>query len=187
MADIRLIISVGEQWICVTSSSVPFPQIPFPPFITVTVLVHFWRKFGVQFARQTNPPQFSTIPFLCSKYPFIPSISDHHIIRTNCSCARWTQKNHQNCVCQTCEHPFNNILSLLQICRQLSYWNQFRRSFKRMRHLTAFVLLAVFSSDSARKIVDENSQEALWEAVKHRYVQWNVTIKDGLAVYLFPF
>ncbi|GMR51496.1 hypothetical protein PMAYCL1PPCAC_33514, partial [Pristionchus mayeri] len=30
-----------------------------------------------------------------------------------------------------------------------------------------------------RKVVDENSQEALWEAVKHRYVQWNLTITGG--------
>lgn len=57
-----------------------------------------------------------------------------------------------------------------------------------MHHLSVFVLLAVFASDLARKIVDENSQEDLWEAVKHRYVQWNLTIKDGsdLIFIFFP-
>ncbi|GMS98898.1 hypothetical protein PENTCL1PPCAC_21073, partial [Pristionchus entomophagus] len=35
------------------------------------------------------------------------------------------------------------------------------------------------STFGERKIVDENSQEVLWNAVKHRYVQWNLTIDDG--------
>ncbi|GMT27421.1 hypothetical protein PFISCL1PPCAC_18718, partial [Pristionchus fissidentatus] len=29
------------------------------------------------------------------------------------------------------------------------------------------------------QIVDENSQEDLWDAIRHRYVQWNITIIDG--------